>query len=78
MMRVFIDADVILDLLLAREPFFPGATRLFLLVQDGEVEGFVSPLIFSNLFYVLRKKFLEPGSPRGIAQAAAAHSCSSG
>jgi len=55
-MRIFIDADVILDLLLAREPFFPGATRLFLLVQEGKIEGFVSPLIFSNLFYVLRKK----------------------
>jgi predicted nucleic acid-binding protein len=59
-MRIFIDADIILDLLLAREPFFPGATRLFSLVQDGEVEGFVSPLIFSNLFYVLRKKFSGP------------------
>lgn len=55
-MRVFIDTDVILDLLLAREPFFPAATRLFMLVQGGELEGYVSSLIFSNLFYILRKK----------------------
>jgi predicted nucleic acid-binding protein len=55
-MRIFIDTDVILDLLLAREPFFSAATRLFLLVQDGEIEGCVSPLIFSNLFYILRKE----------------------
>jgi predicted nucleic acid-binding protein len=54
--RVFIDGDVILDLLLAREPFFPAATRFFLLVQEGKIQGCVSPLIFSNLFYVLRKQ----------------------
>jgi predicted nucleic acid-binding protein len=59
-MRIFIDADIILDLLLAREPFFSGATRLFSLVQDGEIEGCVSPLIFSNLFYVLRKELSGP------------------
>jgi predicted nucleic acid-binding protein len=59
-MRVFIDTDVILDLLLAREPFFSAATRLFLLVQDGEIEGCVSPLSFSNLFYVLRKELSAP------------------
>lgn len=59
-MRVFIDTDVILDLLLAREPFFSAATRLFLLVQDGKVEGCVSPLSFSNLFYILRKELSGP------------------
>ncbi|MFL6196958.1 MAG: type II toxin-antitoxin system VapC family toxin [Thermoanaerobaculia bacterium] len=60
MMRIFIDTDVILDLLLAREPFFPSATELFLRVQAGEIEGFVSPLIFSNLFYILRKELSAP------------------
>lgn len=59
-MRVFLDTDVILDLLLAREPFFAGAARLFLLIQDREIEGFVSPLSFSNLFYILRKKLSGP------------------
>src|SRR6185295_14345069 len=59
-MRIFIDTDIILDLLLAREPFFSAATHLFSLAQDGEIEGFVSPLIFSNLFYVLRKALSGP------------------
>jgi predicted nucleic acid-binding protein len=59
-MRIFLDTDIILDLLLAREPFFAGAARLFLLIQDREIEGFVSPLSFSNLFYILRKKLSGP------------------
>lgn len=54
--QVFIDSDVILDLLLARQPFFSAATELFQHIQDGEIEGCVSPLIFSNLFYILRKE----------------------
>jgi predicted nucleic acid-binding protein len=53
--RIFVDADVILDLLLAREPFFGAAAHLFLLLQDGRVEGFTSPVVFANLFYMLRQ-----------------------
>ena len=53
--RVFIDADIILDLLLARQPFLPSARALFLLVQESGVEGYISPLILSNVFYLLRK-----------------------
>jgi predicted nucleic acid-binding protein len=59
-MRVFVDTDVILDLLLARQPFFSAATDLFVRIQAGEIEGCVSPLIFSNLFYILRKELSAP------------------
>lgn len=58
--RVLVDTDVVLDLLLGREPFFPAATRLFGAFQDGGLEGHVSSLAFSNLFYILRKQV--PGS----------------
>lgn len=53
--RVFVDSDIILDLLLAREPFFPAAADLFLLIQEGRIEGFTSPVVFANLFYILRQ-----------------------
>ncbi len=54
--HVFIDADIILDLFLERRPFFDASARLFMKLQDEELEGSVSPLIFSNLFYILRKE----------------------
>jgi predicted nucleic acid-binding protein len=53
--KVFLDADVILDLILQREPFFTESARLFALIEKNEIEGYASPLIFSNLFYILRK-----------------------
>jgi predicted nucleic acid-binding protein len=51
--RVFLDNDVILDLILRREPFFAAAADLFSVMQDGSIEACVSPLSFSNLAYVL-------------------------
>ena len=53
--RVFVDADIILDLLLSRQPFLSAARALFLLIQKKGIEGYTSPLILSNLFYILRK-----------------------
>ena len=58
--RVFVDTDVILDLLLAREPFFASATRLFLLLQEGRIVGWTTPVVFSNLFYILRQAMPAP------------------
>jgi len=63
--RVLVDTDVILDLLLARQPFYPSASRLFMAFQEGRLEGHVSSLAFSNLFYLLRKE--EGGGPEAIA-----------
>lgn len=54
--RVLVDTDVILDLLLGRQPFYPSASRLFVAFQEGRLEGHVSSLAFSNLFYLLRKE----------------------
>lgn len=56
MRKVFIDTDIVLDLLTAREPHYIHAAKLFTLLNDGKLEGFVSSLIFSNLYYILRKQ----------------------
>ena len=60
---VFIDTDVVLDLLARREPFYPAAARLFSLVERGELTACVSALTFANLFYLLRK---ELGAARAV------------
>jgi predicted nucleic acid-binding protein len=55
--RVFVDTDVILDLLGERQPFYKGAAHLFSKADKGEVKLHVSSLSFTNMHYVLRKKF---------------------
>src|SRR4051812_16440959 len=53
--RLFLDANVVLDHLLERQPFVEFAHRIFALAESVEVTLFVSALSFSNLYYILRK-----------------------
>ena len=55
MNKVFIDTDIILDLLAKRDPFYYHSASLFSLIESGKLRGFVSSLIFSNLYYILKK-----------------------
>ncbi len=55
MHRVFIDTDIILDLLTERTPHYIHAAKLFTLMDKGKVEGFTSPIVFANIHYILTK-----------------------
>jgi predicted nucleic acid-binding protein len=55
MEKVFVDSDIILDLLAKREPFYQCAAELFLLVEKQRIKAYVSPIIITNLHYVLSK-----------------------
>lgn len=55
MHRVFIDSDIILDLLAKREPFYQSAAKLFTLIDQIKTTGFTSPIVFANIHYVLSK-----------------------
>jgi predicted nucleic acid-binding protein len=53
---VYVDTDIVLDLLARREPFYDAAARLFSLAETGNINLSVSSLTFANLFYILRKQ----------------------
>jgi predicted nucleic acid-binding protein len=53
---VFVDCDVALDFLAKREPFHGAARDLFVLFELRKVKGFVSPLLYANVSYLLRKQ----------------------
>jgi predicted nucleic acid-binding protein len=53
---VFVDTDVVLDLLARREPFYFPAARLFSMAERGTLIASVSSLSFANLHYILRKE----------------------
>jgi predicted nucleic acid-binding protein len=55
MSRVFIDSDIILDVLAERKPFYEPAAKLFTLMDEGDVSGFTSPIVFANIHYILSK-----------------------
>lgn len=55
MNKIFVDTDVILDLLAKRIPHFHFSAILFTFAEIKKIELYTSPLILSNVFYILRK-----------------------
>ena len=52
---IFLDTDVVLDFLSGRQPFATNAALIFTLSLERKINVFISPLTFSNCYYVLRK-----------------------
>ena len=55
MTHIFVDTDIILDIITGRQPFSIEASRLFTLIEEEALAAYASSLSFSNLYYVLRK-----------------------
>ena len=54
-MRVLFDTNVILDLLLDREPFSQDAAGCLSMVESGEIEGRLCASTVTTLHYLIRK-----------------------
>lgn len=53
--RLFIDSDIILDVFARRAPHYADSATLLTLIEDKKISGFSSPLVFANIYYILRK-----------------------
>lgn len=53
--KVLIDTDVILDFFFDRKPFSENATKIFSLCETAKIKGFITPVICSNTYYLLRQ-----------------------
>lgn len=56
MTKVFVDSDVILDVLIDRLPLNADANRLFSHAEAGRINLMTSPLCVANTHYVISKK----------------------
>lgn len=54
MIKLFVDTDIILDLLAEREPHYIHSAKLFTLIDQQKIAAFTSPLVFANLHYLLK------------------------
>ena len=55
MNKVLIDTDVILDFFFDRKPFSENASKILSLCESKEIVGFITPIIISNVYYLLRQ-----------------------
>lgn len=54
-MKVFVDTNVLLDVLARREPFYSDSARVWSLAERGKIEALVSVISFNNVYYIVRK-----------------------
>ena len=54
-MRLMIDTNIILDVLLEREPFFSESKTVLDLCEKKTIHGFISASTATNIFYLIRR-----------------------
>lgn len=55
MIYLFLDANVIIDLIADRKPFSKSAAKLFDYSEKGKAKICISSLSYSNIYYVVKK-----------------------
>ena len=54
-MRLMIDTNIFLDVLLQRDPFFESSKSVLKLCEDKKAQGFLSASSATDIFYIVRK-----------------------
>jgi len=55
MKKILIDTDVILDFFFDRKPFSENSAIILNMCERKHIHGFVTPVIISNSYYLLRR-----------------------
>jgi predicted nucleic acid-binding protein len=55
-MKILLDTNVVLDLLLKKEPFCDDAKSIFEAIEDGYVDGYLSPTSITTIHYLTSKQ----------------------
>ena len=53
--RIFVDTNILLDVLLEREGFYNDALRIWANAESGRVEAYVAAISVNNVHYVMRR-----------------------
>ncbi|BAZ31083.1 PilT protein domain protein [Cylindrospermum sp. NIES-4074] len=54
-MKVLLDTNIIVDDALEREPFWDASEQVLSLIEQGQIEGYISASTLSDLYYIIRK-----------------------
>lgn len=55
MIKLYIDSDIILDLLLKRYNYYNNAAELMTKIDKRKYKGYTTPLVIANIHYIMTK-----------------------
>lgn len=53
--RIFVDTNILLDVLLEREGYYYDALKIWVSAENGDVEACIAAISLNNVHYVMRK-----------------------
>jgi predicted nucleic acid-binding protein len=53
--KILLDTNIIVDVALDRDPFFIDSEQVLRLIEQQEIQGYISASTFSDLYYIIRK-----------------------
>jgi predicted nucleic acid-binding protein len=56
-MKVLIDTNVVIDILLKRLPYYEDAILISILLEKGILEGYISASSITDIYYIINKEF---------------------
>lgn len=60
MKRIFVDANIVVDLLCERYPWFPSVMRIFNMADLGQIELYCSSLSLGTASYLMETRKMSP------------------
>ena len=54
-MKIMCDTNIIIDMLLEREPFADASCKVLTLCEEHRIDGFVSASSITDIYYLVRK-----------------------
>lgn len=54
-MKILIDTNIILDILMKREPFFESSAKILKLSENNIIDAFISANSVTDIYYILKK-----------------------
>lgn len=55
-MKVLVDSNILVDVILHRDEFFADSRAAMLLVENKKVKGYVSASAITDIYYIVRKE----------------------
>jgi predicted nucleic acid-binding protein len=53
--KVFVDTNVLLDVLAERKPFYRDSMRIWTMAETGRLDALVSVMSYANCYYIVRR-----------------------
>ena len=54
-MKLFVDTNIFIDILLDRKPFLHHSALVYKLCENGLAQGTIAPITVNNVYYICRK-----------------------